>query len=292
MAAVVRVGVVLGTRPEAIKLAPVVSALRASKRYVPVVISTGQHRHLLDQLLGLFDVAPSVDLDLMVPGQSLSELAGRAVTRIGAELERLAIDVLVVQGDTTTTMAGAMAGFYGGVPVAHVEAGLRTVRSTGALPRGGQPAVGRPSSRDLHLAATERSARVPAARGDRPRDCRGHRQHRGRRAPRRGPTRSLPGRRSRPNSMRALPFLDPGRPILLVTAHRRENPRPALPGRHLRGRRRPGSRPPDLTVVFPVAPQPQRPGAGEGGARRHRPGPPDRAARLPADFVHLMRSRT
>lgn len=156
MAAVVRVGVVLGTRPEAIKLAPVVAALRASKTYVPVVISTGQHRHLLDQLLGLFDVTPDVDLDLMVPGQSLSELAGRAVATIGAELERLAIDVLVVQGDTTTTMAGALAGFYGGVPVAHIEAGLRTYDRRAPYPE----EVNRrlvTHLAELHLAATERA---------------------------------------------------------------------------------------------------------------------------------------
>ena len=121
-----RVGVVLGTRPEAIKLAPVITALRGSGRFHPVVISTGQHRHLLDPRLGLFDRAPEVDLDLMEPGQSLTDLAGRAIVAIGQALTDHAVDVLVVQGDTTTTMCGALAGFYRGIPVAHVEAGLRT----------------------------------------------------------------------------------------------------------------------------------------------------------------------
>jgi UDP-N-acetylglucosamine 2-epimerase (non-hydrolysing) len=121
-----RVGVVLGTRPEAVKLAPVVAALAASSAYAPVVISTGQHRALLDQVLQPFGIEPDVDLDLMDAGQSLTDLAGRAVRRIGEALDQLRVDVLVVQGDTTTTVAGALAGFYQRLPVAHVEAGLRT----------------------------------------------------------------------------------------------------------------------------------------------------------------------
>src|SRR4051812_18637816 len=129
-----RVAVVLGTRPEVIKLAPVVRELERHPAYEPVVISTGQHRQLLDQLLGLFGLTADVDLDLMVDGQPLSDLAGRAVQQIGAELRRLQVDVLLVQGDTTTTLAGAIAGFYAGVPVAHVEAGLRTDHRTSPYP--------------------------------------------------------------------------------------------------------------------------------------------------------------
>ncbi|CAB4693434.1 MAG: UDP-N-acetylglucosamine 2-epimerase (non-hydrolyzing) [Actinobacteria bacterium] len=152
-----RVAVVIGTRPEAIKLAPLVSALRASRRYEPVVISTGQHRELLDQLLGVFELQPDLDLDLMVAGQGLSDLAGRAVQRIGAALTDLAIDLVVVQGDTTTTLAGALAGFYQRIPVVHVEAGLRTFDRYSPYPE----EVNRrlvSQLADLHLAPTRQAA--------------------------------------------------------------------------------------------------------------------------------------
>jgi UDP-N-acetylglucosamine 2-epimerase (non-hydrolysing) len=151
-----RVGVVLGTRPEAIKLAPVVAELRDRPGLDPVVISTGQHRELLDQLLAPFGIAPDIDLDLMVPGQGLTDLAGRAVSLLGAAIEDLAIDVLVVQGDTTTAMAGALAGFYLGVPVVHLEAGLRTDDRRSPFPE----EVNRrlvTQLADLHLAPTDRA---------------------------------------------------------------------------------------------------------------------------------------
>ena len=117
---------VFGTRPEAIKMAPVVRALEESPHHEPVVVVTAQHREMLDQVLDLFDITPDHDLDLSSPRQGLGALTSRAVDRLGPVMEAERPDALVVQGDTTTTFTGALAGFYAQVPVAHMEAGLRT----------------------------------------------------------------------------------------------------------------------------------------------------------------------
>ncbi|MDP9250792.1 MAG: UDP-N-acetylglucosamine 2-epimerase, partial [Chloroflexota bacterium] len=117
--------VVIGTRPEAIKLAPVVGELR--RRGVrTTVIATGQHRDLVDPVLALFDIRPDQDLHLMRPDAGLNEVLARAIKRIGATLDQVHPDMVLVQGDTTSAMAGALAAFNLGVPVAHVEAGLRS----------------------------------------------------------------------------------------------------------------------------------------------------------------------
>jgi UDP-N-acetylglucosamine 2-epimerase (non-hydrolysing) len=121
-----RAAVVLGTRPEAIKLAPVIRALKAETSTNATVIVTGQHRQMLDQVLQRFRIVPDVDLDLMSPNQSLGELTGRVLRSVEAELLRLRPDVILVQGDTTTAFVAALAGFYQRIPVAHVEAGLRS----------------------------------------------------------------------------------------------------------------------------------------------------------------------
>lgn len=121
-----QVAVVIGTRPEVIKLAPIVHALRDSETLAPYVISTGQHRQMLDQSLEVFGITPDVDLEVMSPQQDLSELTARTLVRMRAELERVAPSWMVVQGDTTTALAAALAGFYAQIPVAHVEAGLRS----------------------------------------------------------------------------------------------------------------------------------------------------------------------
>lgn len=121
-----KVMVVFGTRPEAIKLAPVIHALRARSDCHTQVCSTGQHRELLTGALAVFGVQPDVDLDLMTPGQTPTEVLGRVVLRFDELLRGERPDTLVVQGDTTTVMAAALAAFYTGVEVAHVEAGLRT----------------------------------------------------------------------------------------------------------------------------------------------------------------------
>jgi UDP-N-acetylglucosamine 2-epimerase (non-hydrolysing) len=121
-----KVAIVVGTRPEVIKLAPVVLALRESEELAPVVISTGQHRSMLDQALAAFGIAPDLDLELMAPNQTLEDLTARALVRMKGALAAVRPSWVVVQGDTTTALAAAMASFYARVPVAHVEAGLRS----------------------------------------------------------------------------------------------------------------------------------------------------------------------
>lgn len=121
-----RVAVVMGTRPEAIKLAPVVHELERRDDLDGVVISSGQHREMLDQMFGVLRISPDVDLDVMRPNQQLDELTGVLVGRLGACFRELRPDWAVVQGDTTTTFCAALAAFYEQIPVAHVEAGLRS----------------------------------------------------------------------------------------------------------------------------------------------------------------------
>ena len=117
---------VFGTRPEAIKLFPLVHALEVDGRFESRVCVSAQHRGMLDQVLDIAAVAPDHDLDLMTPGQSLDELTARALTGIGKVLDVEQPDWVVVQGDTTTVMAGAIAAYYRKIPVCHVEAGLRS----------------------------------------------------------------------------------------------------------------------------------------------------------------------
>ncbi|HEX7253557.1 MAG TPA: UDP-N-acetylglucosamine 2-epimerase (non-hydrolyzing) [Thermoanaerobaculia bacterium] len=122
-----RILVVVGTRPEAIKLAPVVQRLQAESALFEVVLTaTGQHREMLGQALEVFRLRPDIDLDLMRPDQSPSEIAGRAFGALDPLLVRLAPDWLLIQGDTTTAMCAAIAAFHRRVRVGHVEAGLRT----------------------------------------------------------------------------------------------------------------------------------------------------------------------
>jgi len=122
-----KIGIVFGTRPDAIKMAPVVLELREhASEFEPVVISTGQHRQMLDQVLDVFDVGVDIELDLMRHNQTLSALTCRILTAMDELLAENPLDCLLVQGDTTTAFAAALAAFYKKVPVAHVEAGLRT----------------------------------------------------------------------------------------------------------------------------------------------------------------------
>lgn len=122
--------VVAGTRPEAIKMVPVFEELRRSSRLQPFWLSTAQHRDMLDQALQTFGIAADVDLDLMQPGQTLTGLTARVLVGVGKCLAELAPAAILVQGDTTTVLATALAAFYAGVPVGHVEAGLRTYGDT------------------------------------------------------------------------------------------------------------------------------------------------------------------
>src|SRR6266566_3320678 len=147
--------VVIGTRPEAIKLAPVVRAARASGFDVQVCV-TGQHREMLRPVLELFDIAPDHDLDLMTPGQTLSRLTAAALEGTTRVIEKCNPSWVIVQGDTTTALAAALAAFYRGVPVAHVEAGLRTNDKRQPFPEEANRRMVDDLA-DLHFPPTERA---------------------------------------------------------------------------------------------------------------------------------------
>lgn len=121
-----RVLSVFGTRPEAIKMAPVLRALEGRPDVQSIVCVTGQHREMLDQVLTLFAISPDIDLNLMQANQGTGDFAARGFAAVSEVLDKVNPDVLIVQGDTTTAAMAALAAFYRRVPVAHVEAGLRT----------------------------------------------------------------------------------------------------------------------------------------------------------------------
>ncbi len=125
---------VFGTRPEAVKMAPILLALDLEPFVQSQVCVTGQHRALLDQVLGFFSIVPDFDLDAMAPGQGLNPLAARLIERLDAVLDEVRPDRVIVQGDTTTALAGALAAFHRSIPVAHVEAGLRTYCAAAPFP--------------------------------------------------------------------------------------------------------------------------------------------------------------
>ncbi|MFG2718906.1 non-hydrolyzing UDP-N-acetylglucosamine 2-epimerase [Streptomyces sp. NPDC048416] len=126
ISAPVRAMLVLGTRPEAIKLAPVARAMAASPLFEPIVVTTGQHREILHQMLDLLQVGDRIELDMMRERQQLSTLTARLIDALGEVIRERRPDLVVVQGDTTTALTGALGACYERVPVAHVEAGLRT----------------------------------------------------------------------------------------------------------------------------------------------------------------------
>ncbi|MDF3829927.1 MULTISPECIES: non-hydrolyzing UDP-N-acetylglucosamine 2-epimerase [unclassified Pseudocitrobacter] len=117
---------VFGTRPEAIKMAPLVHALARDPHFEAKVCVTAQHREMLDQVLNLFSIVPDYDLNIMSPGQGLTEITCRILEGLKPVLESFKPDVVLVHGDTTTTAAASLAAFYQRIPVGHVEAGLRT----------------------------------------------------------------------------------------------------------------------------------------------------------------------
>ena len=121
-----KITVIFGTRPEAIKLCPIILALKQNPRFECRVCITGQHREMLQQVLDVFGVVPDFNLALMRPNQTLGALTSRAISAIDEYLVSECPDIVMVQGDTTTVLAGALAAFYHHVPIAHVEAGLRT----------------------------------------------------------------------------------------------------------------------------------------------------------------------
>src|SRR3990167_673809 len=117
---------IFGTRPEAIKMAPVVQALKAAHGIEALVCVTAQHRQMLDSVLSLFDIVPDFDLDIMQPGQDLFDITSKCLLGLREVLARVKPDLVLVHGDTTTCFAATLAAFYQQIPVAHVEAGLRT----------------------------------------------------------------------------------------------------------------------------------------------------------------------
>lgn len=211
---------VFGTRPEAIKLAPVLTALRGEPNVQSMVCVTGQHREMLDPALALFGIIPDFDLDLMEDRQPLNSLVGRAIHGLDAILEVVRPDRVIVQGDTSSALAGALAAFHRGVPVAHVEAGLRTWCNRRPFPE-------EMNRRAIDVMAELLFAPTPAAKANLLAE-------------------RVPGAvyvtgntavdslhagigmmaRDRPlaeAAERELPRFDPGRRLLLVTCHRRES---------------------------------------------------------------------
>lgn len=151
-----KVMVVFGTRPEAIKMAPVVEALQAETGIETQVVVTAQHRQMLDQVMDLFGIEPIEDLDIMEPGQQLPGLFSKILLGMSAVIARQRPDIVLVHGDTSTALAAALAGFYAGVPIGHVEAGLRTGNILAPWPEEANRRLIAPLTA-LHFAPTQKS---------------------------------------------------------------------------------------------------------------------------------------
>jgi UDP-N-acetylglucosamine 2-epimerase (non-hydrolysing) len=151
-----KVSIIFGTRPEAIKLAPLIRLMKTRKNYQTHVCVTAQHRQMLDQVLSVFHIVPDIDLDIMRPNQSLADLTARGIKAIDIYLRSEKPDVVIVQGDTTTTLTAALAAFYNKIPLGHVEAGLRTFDINSPWPEEANRII---TSRlaTLHFAPTEGS---------------------------------------------------------------------------------------------------------------------------------------
>jgi UDP-N-acetylglucosamine 2-epimerase (non-hydrolysing) len=165
----IRVLSVIGTRPEAVKMAPVVQRLRYTKGIESIICVTAQHREMLDQVLNLFDIVPDIDLDLMKPNQSLAEITAAIFTHLDPVIKQVKPDWILSQGDTTTVMATALVAYYNRVKFGHVEAGLRTGDKFQPFPEEINRMVAGVAA-DLHFAPTEWSKQnllkenVPAER--------------------------------------------------------------------------------------------------------------------------------
>jgi UDP-N-acetylglucosamine 2-epimerase (non-hydrolysing) len=164
-----RIAVFMGTRPEAIKMAPIVAALAKSDRFSPIVVNTGQHRQLIDQVIELFGIHVDRDLAVMAPNQALAPLMARLLERIDAALVELQPDMVLAQGDTSTVLATALAAFFRQIPLGHVEAGLRTGNLRSPFPEEANRVLTTPLAA-LHFAPTTAAAenlrreRIPGER--------------------------------------------------------------------------------------------------------------------------------
>ena len=272
--------VILGTRPEAIKLSPVILQLGRSPGFRAVTCATGQHRQMLDQVLEVFGIVPDHDLNIMRPDQSPAEAASRILAALDPVLARERPDMILVQGDTTTTLCGALAAFYRRIPVGHVEAGLRTGDLRQPFPEEMNRVVtGRLAA--LHFAATEGAAEnlrregIPGARiyvtGNTGIDAVLH---------------VKAGLETGALSSRGLPAIDPAAKLIVATAHRRESFGEGL-DRICRALAALASRQ-DVRVVLPVHPNPKVRGPVErwlgASPRVHLVEPMDYVS-----FVDLMR---
>jgi UDP-N-acetylglucosamine 2-epimerase (non-hydrolysing) len=247
-----RVAIVFGTRPEAIKLFPLIHALRAHPGFDTRVIVTAQHREMLDQVLGFAGIVPDIDLNIMTAGQSLDGLTARLLDALGPVFDAERPDRVIVQGDTATAMVAALAAYYRKVPVAHVEAGLRSHDIYHPWPEEvNRKIVG--SIADLHFAPTQTAAdallaeNVPADRvhvtGNTVIDA----LHMARDRIAADPTHT--------QALNDLAARFAGKRIVLVTTHRRENFGGGMES-IARAIARIAARQ-DVAVVFPVHPNPQ-----------------------------------
>jgi len=151
-----KISLIFGTRPEGIKLCPLILAMKEHPDFEPHVCVTGQHRQMLDQVLDVFEVVPDVDLNLMQPDQTLAELTAGAITAINSYLANYKPDIVIVQGDTTTTFCAAIAAFYNKIPIGHLEAGLRTSNKFSPFPEKVNRILTSHIA-DVHFAPTERA---------------------------------------------------------------------------------------------------------------------------------------
>ncbi len=160
----IKVMVVFGTRPEAIKMAPLVKELKSRKEVECIVCVTAQHRQMLDQVLETFNIVPEYDLDIMKPGQTLSQITSRVLQGLEKVIQEVMPNIILVHGDTTTTFAGALAAYYNQVDIGHVEAGLRTWNKYSPYPEEmNRQMVG--VLADIHFAPTENSKNSLLAEG-------------------------------------------------------------------------------------------------------------------------------
>jgi UDP-N-acetylglucosamine 2-epimerase (non-hydrolysing) len=243
-----RVLSIFGTRPEAVKMAPVVQALANTGGVESMVCVTAQHRQMLDQVLSLFDIHPDVDLNLMRPNQSLAELTADILTHLEPALRSIQPDWMLVQGDTTTVMAAALLGFYNHIKIGHVEAGLRTGDKWQPFPEEINRRIAGVMA-DLHFAPTEHSRQNLLREGinDRRILVTGN--------PAVDALQAIMKRPSPPEIDSLLEKLDirpAGRQLILVTAHRRENLGQPLADICLALRRLAETYPHRLQLVYPV----------------------------------------
>jgi UDP-N-acetylglucosamine 2-epimerase (non-hydrolysing) len=214
-----RVLTIFGTRPEAVKMAPVIQALAAVPQIESKVCVTAQHRQMLDQVLGLFKIKPDVDLNLMRPDQSLAELTADILIHLDPVLAQIQPDWILIQGDTTTVMAAALLGFYRRIHIGHVEAGLRTGDKWQPFPEEIHRRIAGVVA-DLHFAPTQHSRENLLAEGVPDwRIC----------VTGNTAVDALQAITRMPASVEAQALLEKldirpgGRQLILVTAHRREN---------------------------------------------------------------------